>query len=399
MKTFLVSELKPGMIFSEPVYLDEDTILVPAEVKITDKDLERLSRWKIDSVQTDGSLLMDPDLAQADPKKALTQLTFQHESQRQLMDKYLKWCEKLDAVFDLVRKQQVVNRESVLQVTSEISQLLHDKRNDMIQFILYGVQGSFGIVGNAINGTVIAILLAMDLGMLPHKIQQLALAAILRDVGMVKIPDHIVEKNDALDPKELQLIKTHPLHTYKILTKDLGFSEEVATSSLQHHERWDGKGYPRGLKGKDISVQGRIISLADAFEAMVTERPYRDSMIGYTAVRTILGDNGRRFDPEVVKVFIRSFGIYPIGSIVLLSNAAIGRVIENHSEVPLRPRIKVMIGATGTQHLKDDGEEIDLKELKGVFIVRAVNPKDFMGEPHVPVPPVVPDSTEATRVE
>src|SRR5690606_17762543 len=131
---------------------------------------------------------------------------------------------------------------------------------DMIQFILYGVQGSFGIVGNAINGTVIASLLAMDLGMLPHKIQQLALAAILRDIGMVKIPDHIVEKNDALEPKELQLIKTHPLHTYKILTKDLGFSEEVATSSLQHHERWDGKGYPRGLKGKDISVQGRIIS-------------------------------------------------------------------------------------------------------------------------------------------
>lgn len=380
MRTMLVSELRPGMMFSEPVYLDEDTILVPSEVKITEKDIERLVRWKVESVQTEGSPITEALPQPSDPRKALTSIAFQNPTQRKLMDKYAHWCELIEETFEMVGRQEIVERESVLAVIGEISQLLQEERNEMIQFTLYGVQGGYGLAGNAINGTVIANLLAMEMGMLAHKIQQLSIAALLRDIGMVKVPDHILEKHDKLEKQELQLIKTHPLHTYKILTKDLGFSEEVATSSLQHHERWDGRGYPRGLKGKDISLQGRIISIADAFEAMVSQRPYRDSMIGYAAVRSILGDNGRRFDPEVVKVFIRTFGIYPIGSIVLLSNASIGRVVENHPDVPLRPRIKVMIAEDGTQFLKDEGEIIDLKDRKGIFIARAVNPKDFSSD-------------------
>ncbi|NCN05979.1 MAG: HD-GYP domain-containing protein [Spirochaetales bacterium] len=378
MKTYLLSELKQGMMFTEPVYIDEDTILVPAEVKITEKDLERLKRWKIESVMSDGVIKSEiPVLSPGDVKNPLSQLAFHNEDQRQLMDKYTKWSAKLEQVFHLVKEQKVVDREGVLQIIAEISQTLHEQRDAMIQFILYGVQGGFGIIGNAINGTVIAMLMGIEMNFLAHKLQQLAIAALLRDVGMVKIPEGIREKNEALEKQELQLIKTHPLHTYKILTKDMGFSEEVATTSMQHHERWDGKGYPRSIKGKEISLPARIVSIADAFEAMVSERPYRDSMIGYAAVRTILGDNGRRFDPEVVKIFIRTFGIYPIGSIVLLSDASIGRVIENHTDVPLRPRVKIMIGSDGHQFSKDEGQDIDLKDQKSVFIARAINPKDL----------------------
>jgi hypothetical protein len=100
-------------------------------------------------------------------------------------------------------------------------------------------------------------------------------------------------------------------------------------------------------------------------------------MIGYRAMRTILGDNGRRFDPEVLKVFIRTMGIYPLGSIVLLNNAAVGRVVVVNSQSPLRPSVKIMIDETGAELPNDSGEVIDLSKEKRLFIAQAVDPKEI----------------------
>jgi hypothetical protein len=101
-------------------------------------------------------------------------------------------------------------------------------------------------------------------------------------------------------------------------------------------------------------------------------------MIGYTAMRTILSDNSRRFDPEILKIFIKSLGIYPIGSIILLNNSSIGRVIETHSEAPLRPKIRVLIDDQGKEYTGDAGVIIELLEEKKLFIVRAVDPKTLI---------------------
>jgi HD-GYP domain-containing protein (c-di-GMP phosphodiesterase class II) len=147
----------------------------------------------------------------------------------------------------------------------------------------------------------------------------------------------------------------------------------VALVALQHHEHWDGKGYPRRLKGEEISQASRIVTVADAYEAMVGERPYRNSMIGYTAMKGILSDNGKHFDPQVLKVFLESMGVFPIGSIVQLNNASIGRVVENNPSAPLRPRLETLIDERGN---RVEGEEtVDLLQKKNLFIVKAVDPK------------------------
>lgn len=99
-------------------------------------------------------------------------------------------------------------------------------------------------------------------------------------------------------------------------------------------------------------------------------------------MRSILSDNSRRFDPEVLKVFIRTMGIYPIGSIVLLSSGSIGRVIENNVDAPLKPMVKVMINERGREYPDDNGEVIDLYNEKSVFIAKAIDPKEI--RPEVP---------------
>ena len=129
------------------------------------------------------------------------------------------------------------------------------------------------------------------------------------------------------------------------------------------------------MKGEDISLFARIVTVADAYEAMVGERPYRNSMIGYTAMKNVLSDNGRHFDPQVLKAFLESMGIFPIGSIVQLNNSSIGRVSENHADAPLRPKIELLIDEFGTQI--EGSEMVDLLSKKNLFIVKAIDPKSF----------------------
>jgi HD-GYP domain-containing protein (c-di-GMP phosphodiesterase class II) len=194
---------------------------------------------------------------------------------------------------------------------------------------------------------------------------------------MLRVPDAIVGKKGSLSPEEAQKMKAHPLMSYRIITRELQYPDDVGLVGLQHHERWDGEGYPRKTAGQDTDLLSRIVSVADAFEAMVSQKPYRNSMIGYAAIKNLLSDNSRRFDPDVLKAFVRSMGIYPIGSIVVLNNAAIARVVDTHADAPLRPKIKVIVDEFG-KHFKDDsGDTLDLLTEKSLFIARALDPREL----------------------
>jgi hypothetical protein len=120
----------------------------------------------------------------------------------------------------------------------------------------------------------------------------------------------------------------------------------------------------------------RIVSVADAFEAMVSQKPYRNSMMGYQALKNLLSDNSRRFDPDVLKAFIQTMGIYPIGSIILLNNGSLARVVEVQGTAPLRPKIRILIDEFGKVFKQDEGDTIDLLTEKSLFIARAVDPKE-----------------------
>lgn len=379
MKNILVSELKAGMKFSEPVYVDGVNLLVPRNIPLKDKDIQRLLKWNVSTVSTEGDALGDGEnAAPAEAQKdGFAKMAFTGSSQREMVEIYSVFQGDLRSIHERVRDNDPVDAAEITQLVDRILKNLYDRRNDFIQYILFGLQGESGQVENAINCAVLTTMVGSAINLPRTKLVHLAAGALLHDIGMLRIPREIVEKTETLTGAELQQIKTHPVHSYRIITKEIKLPEEVGLTALQHQERWDGQGYPKGLKGKDIILYARITAVADAFEAMVSERPYRDSMIGYTAMRTILSDNQRRFDPEVLKVFIKALGVYPIGSIVLLSDASIGRVIENHPDAPLRPRVKIMIDSLGKTHLQDEGEITDLLEDRSLFIARAVNPKEL----------------------
>jgi HD-GYP domain-containing protein (c-di-GMP phosphodiesterase class II) len=369
-----VSDLRAGLRFDQPVYVDDENLLVPANIEIKQKDIDRLTKWGIPHVSTEGKPMKELPSAN---KNAFLQQAFSAPDQQEVMQAYSKLAGELQQVFSNVQNKETVRSIEVDDLVDRLLRLLSERQNEVVELILYGLQGESGFIENALNCAVLATLVGINLNMVQHKLLQLASGAMLHDVGMLRIPASVRNKKGELTPEEIQAIRAHPVHSYRIITKEMKFAEDIGVAALQHQERWDGAGYPRQISGTNIIPAARIIAVVDAFEAMVSKRPYRNSMIGYTAMRTILSDNARRFDPDIIKMFIRTMGIYPIGSVVLLNNACIGRVVDVNNAAPLRPRVKVMIDANGREFPKDGGEVIDLAQDKKLFIARAVDPKEL----------------------
>jgi len=142
-----------------------------------------------------------------------------------------------------------------------------------------------------------------DLGLEESELKNLEIAALLHDIGKVGIPDAILRKPGKLDPDEYALMKKHPEYGWAVLRMLPGF-ERVALDILHHHESFDGKGYPAGLKGNEIPVVSRIVCVIDAFDAMVSSRPYRQGLPLKEAVRRLNEASGTQFDPVVVQSFL-----------------------------------------------------------------------------------------------
>jgi HD-GYP domain-containing protein (c-di-GMP phosphodiesterase class II) len=142
-----------------------------------------------------------------------------------------------------------------------------------------------------------------ELGLSETELQNLEVAALLHDIGKVGIPDAILRKPGRLDAEEYALMKRHPEYGWAVLRIIPGF-ERAALDILHHHESYDGKGYPAGLKDEEIPVVSRIVSVIDAFDAMVSSRPYRNGLPAEEAIRRLVESSGTQFDPMVVKCFL-----------------------------------------------------------------------------------------------
>jgi len=397
MKKLLVKDLKEGAVFSEPVYIEGNNLLVPAGVELRKKDIERLNSWGIESVETNGVLIgispkskkpqTESGTGQGAPASggkaarasggtsSLISLNEVQENSN-VYRSYMNLIERLDKVCDSIASEASVEARSIDNIAGRLLQAVREERHSYIGFILGGEIKGYDMAKSQVNSAILSAMIALELRMPHHKVLQVVTGALLHDVGMLRMPKDIVEKKGGLSDAELSRIQSHPLYTYKIVTKELLYPEDVGLIVVQHHERWDGEGYPRRISGTAIDMGARIVSVADAFEAMVSHKPYRNSMMGYQAMKNLLSDNLRRFDPDVIKAFIQTMGIYPIGSIILLNNGALARVEEVQASAPLRPRIRILIDEFGKMFKKDEGDKIDLLVEKSLFIARAVDPKE-----------------------
>lgn len=375
MKKIKVSELREGMMFDAPVFIEGDSVFIAAGVPIKASEIERLRKWSVLDVETDGK----PVSAVATPAAQPEKKRWVPGADKKHVMAYLDAVDALDGVLEDIGAQVPVPRERIDSIAQRLIERVRDARNEMVQVVVFTEQPRKRLAASSVSSAILSAVIGMQLKLTAHHLLQLTVGALLHDAGMLSVPAAITEKQGKLSAEDLIEIRKHPLHSYRVIDKMLKYPQEVAEVALHHHERWDGKGYPRHLRGEDIALNARIVAVAESYAAMVKERPYRSSMIGYNAMKSILSDNGRQFDPRILKAFLSSTGVFPIGSIVQLNNSAIGRIVSLNAEAPLRPRVELLVDETGKN--LDEPVSVDLLERKTLFIVKAIDPRSLDAAP------------------
>jgi len=196
---------------------------------------------------------------------------------------------------------------------------------------------------HSVNVAVLSIVLGVALEMDREELCNLGFAALLHDIGKVFVSRDILNKPGKLTPVEFDEIKSHSLLGCNHIKKGYGVPNPTYMAILDHHEKYEGGGYPNNLKGDNISWYGRIIAVADVYDALTSDRPYRKALLPSDAMEYIMAYTTTQFDPKVVEVFVQKIAPYPIGTCVKLSNGMTGIVIENYNHLCMRPRVRIFM--------------------------------------------------------
>jgi HD-GYP domain-containing protein (c-di-GMP phosphodiesterase class II) len=194
----------------------------------------------------------------------------------------------------------------------------------------------------AVNVCLVAVKLGLELGYPREELRHLSLAALLHDVGMVRLPEGLVEKTGPLNPLERSTLARHPEEGAHIITRLGPEYTWLAEVVLQVHERVDGSGYPQVLKEDEIHEFAQVVGLADVYESLVHHRPYRRQLSPVEALKEILHRERAAFPDRILRALVQAMSPYPVGSLVRLNTGEIGLVVAKNKDRPLRPIVEVL---------------------------------------------------------
>ena len=229
------------------------------------------------------------------------------------------------------------------------------------------------LLEHSLNVAILLANFAKHLGMTDNEVNELSYAGFLHDLGKIMIPDEILHKPGRLTDEEMDIMKGHVQHGVDHLL-ETDIQPHLIQTVAEHHERLDGLGYPKGKKGDDISMAGRMLAIADMYDALTADRVYKSGMSSQKAFSILMSEAPTRLDMYLVQQFIKCLGIYPVGSLVLLSNERLAMVMHQNDS-PLTPEVKVFYSVKQGHYLTP--KDVDLKTDKSLTIVKAITASDY----------------------
>ncbi len=234
---------------------------------------------------------------------------------------------------------------------------------------LYREEKDWDLATHSVNTAIIAFKIGYGLRYDRKALNALVLTAFLHDLGMLTIPEEVRKKPGRLTEKEYEIIKSHPLESYRILKELCRDCGVIADIVLQEHEKEDGSGYPKGLKDGEIHEYAKVIGLADIYGALIHPRPQRKRFLPFEAVKQIIAVFKSGFPTKILKAMINELSAFPLGIYVRLNTGEIGRVVSTNRLAPLRPVVEILVDPEG-KRLKEP-KHIDLSQHHLVHIVEA----------------------------
>ncbi len=339
---------------------------LPTEAKTESKKEELFRKHEVKSLESI-SLPSEEELAAPSSEEL--------EKQERIEGLYTSSYNFMEGVLSSLKRKQRFTIEKGLEIVSKIV------NTEKAVSILYGkaVQSGKDIPDNlaaqSVNVCVYALMLGKGVNYSRKQLIELGITALLHDIGMIFIPQEIVEKNEKLTASEIEKIRKHPYYTYKIL-QTLGEKYSwIAKVAYQEQEREGGQGYPRGLKGDEIHDYAKIIGVVDVYEALTHHRPQRKGYMPHEAVKLILGTQKDLFSNEVKRLLLTKLSCFPMGSYVKLNSKAICKVIEINEDSPLRPTIEILFDSQRRKLSKK--KVIDLADAPLLYVTGTVYESDL----------------------
>jgi HD-GYP domain-containing protein (c-di-GMP phosphodiesterase class II) len=198
---------------------------------------------------------------------------------------------------------------------------------------------------HSVNVAILVLIFGRYMGLPPTELRRLGIAGLFHDIGKERMPKHILKKPSRLTNEEFGIVKRHPGDSCAILRDQKGFSEDILRPILEHHEKFNGTGYPHGLAGEAIGQASAITSLADIYDALTSDRVYRKSLVQQRALQIIYAMRDEEIRTDYVEHFIKCLGVYPAGSFVRLSNGMFGVITEVNPDSLLLPKVNIILDA------------------------------------------------------
>lgn len=378
-KTISIKDLKPGM-YVQKIVQQQGSLKIKSQGKVTTQAMvDKLKTQGVKKLEIDPSkefsseeTNIESPVAQPQPvKKTVKRTSFDAElvDAKTLYDKGKRLQEKLmDAVLRDLPIDISIPTEFAKKLISSL-----DRNQSALMCLTRIREKDTYLLEHSLNVAIILANFAKHLQLDDVVVTELALAGFVHDIGKIKIPDEILHKPSRLDEQEMTVMRDHVLYGVQTL-QQMELSEHIVRIMSEHHERLDGKGYPNGLKGAEISQYGRMIAICDTYDAIVADRCYKAGMPSKRALQILLKESPNQFDRELVQKFIQCVGIYPTGSLVKLDNEQIAMVVEQTENQPLKPIVKVFYSIRGSHYISP--KAIDLTQSQ-INIDSAVMANDY----------------------
>lgn len=269
-----------------------------------------------------------------------------------VVEKELKTAKKIyeesnaavEEIFNTANSNGTLNLSDAAVATSGVVDSVMRNPDAFMLLIRLRQKASYSYM-HAINCCALAATFCRHLGFGKPEILEVSLGALLLDIGITRVPDSLISIHGKLNPALMKLVRHHVQFGTEILDSTPNIPKTVKEMVHTHHERVNGEGYPYALKGDAIPVSGRIASIIDCYDAMISNRPYRKGMPPSSAIRTLYAWRGIDFNEDLVEQFIQCIGAYPTGSLVELSSGQVGIVLSQNRVRRLYPKILLILSA------------------------------------------------------
>ena len=317
MRRIPVESIVEGQILAKPLYNDTGGLLIAKDIPLTQKNIEKIKELGFSCVFINDEYTKDeiievikPTLIKDVMNISTKMLSLSSYNANKKTENYLY---ELKNIID-----------EILDEIFSIDEILYSLI-DTLRFDDYTYKHS-------VNVMILSLMIGKKHGLNRIQLKKLAIGSLFHDVGKMFIPKEILNKKGKLTEQEFETIKKHPKLGFDFLKEIPTLSATERIVALEHHERFDGKGYPYEKKDKQIHLYSKIVSICDVFEALISDRPYRKAVPVNEAREYILGGGGSLFDIEVVKTFSETINPFPIGTLVELSNGKKAKVIGVNKE-------------------------------------------------------------------